>query len=120
MKKKIKSIFDKYDEDNRKKNKRDLYILISLTVVPFILTITGITFKIFDFLESGFFYGVIGLYFTIVFIANLFIEFFMGILFLNGLFFGKKEPFISPSADIYIPIIYHICLYLVFLSFSWY
>ena len=113
LKKISKNILTTYDYENKKKNTRDLYILISLTVVPFLLTITGITVEIFDFLESGFLYGIVSLYFAISFIANCFIYMFMCFLLLQGLFGSSKDTFFSPNADIYVPIIYHICIYLM-------
>lgn len=109
-------MFSTYDYENKKKNTRDLYILISLTVVPFLLTITGITVKIFDFLESGFLYGIVSLYFATSFIANLFIYMFMCFLLLQGLFGSNKDTLFSPNADIYVPIVYNICIYLMFIS----
>ena len=113
LKKISKNILQTYDYENKKKNTRDLYILISLTVVPFLLTITGITVKIFNFLESGFLYGIVSLYFATSFIANCFIYIFMCFLLLQGLFGSNKDTLFSPNADIYVSVIYHICIYLM-------
>ena len=102
-----------YDYENKKKSTRDLYILISLTVFPFLLTITGITVKIFNYLDSGFLYFFVAAYFVTAFIANLFIYMIMFFIFIQGLFGPKNETLLGRNADIYVPIIYHICIYLM-------